>query len=207
MKVLMLNGSPHKKGTTERALQEIQVELEKNGIESEVVDVGDSNVGGCIGCGYCKNNGKCFRDDIVNRIAEKMKECDGLVVGSPVYFASINGTLKSVLDRLFCSSGSVMQYKPACAVVVARRAGTTASIDIINKYFELSNMPIISSQYWNMVHGSNGEDAESDVEGLQTMRILGKNMAWLIKCIKAGEKNGINIPELEPHIKTNFIRK
>lgn len=205
MKVLMINGSPHAQGTTARALQEMGNEFNSNGIDYTVTQVGDCDISGCVGCGFCKANGKCFKDDIVNEVACKLQEYDGIVVGSPVYFAGINGTLKSFLDRLFCSTGG-MPYKPACAVCVARRAGTTVSIDQIDKYFTISNMPVVSSQYWNMVHGSNGKDAESDVEGLQTARILARNMAWLIRCIEAGKKQGIETPKLEEHIKTNFIR-
>ncbi len=205
MKVLMLNGSPHKNGTTFRALSEIKKELNLNGIETEIITVGDKEITGCIACCACVNTGKCFKNDIVNEIIDKLKEADGLVVGSPVYYASMNGSLKSLLDRVFFGK-SCFAHKPACAIAVARRAGTIATVDDINKYFTINNMPVVSSQYWNMAFGSNGEQAEQDIEGMQTMRILGKNMAWLLKCIEAGKKAGIEPPEVEKHIKTNFIR-
>ncbi|MBQ3218984.1 MAG: flavodoxin family protein, partial [Clostridia bacterium] len=176
MKVLMLNGSPHKNGTTFRALSEIATILNENGIETEIVTVGDKKVHGCMACGGCAKAGKCVFDDIVNELVEKLTFADGLIVGSPVYFAGANGTLLSILDRMFYNRKN-FAYKPAAAVAVARRAGTTATLDMINKYFLISKMPVVSSQYWNMVFGSNGEQAEEDKEGLQTMRTLGKNMA------------------------------
>ena len=206
MKVLLINGSPHPKGTTFRALSEVAVALKECGVDSEIVTVGNKNVSGCIACGACGKTGKCVKDDgIISEIAEKISQADGLVVGSPVYYASINGTLKSLLDRVFYSRND-FSFKPAAAVAVARRAGTTATLDIINKYFMISNMPVVSSQYWNMLHGNNAEQAEQDEEGLQTMRTLGRNMAWLIKCIACGRNNGITPPEHEPKIRTNFIR-
>ncbi len=205
MKVIMINGSPHKNGTTYRALLEVATSLKENGIDYEIITVGNQKVVGCDVCGACSKMGKCAKNDIVNELIEKIERADGLVIGSPVYYASLNGSLKSLLDRLFFAKKS-FAYKPAAAVAVARRAGTTATLDIINKYFMLSNMPIVSSQYWNMVFGSNGEQAEYDQEGLQTMQILGKNMAWLIKCIKNGEKSGILPPEEEKHLRTNFYK-
>ena len=205
MKVLMLNGSPHKNGTTFRALSEIATILNENGIETEIVTVGDKKVHGCMACGGCAKAGKCVFDDIVNELVEKLTFADGLIVGSPVYFAGANGTLLSILDRMFYNRKN-FAYKPAAAVAVARRAGTTATLDMINKYFFISKMPVVSSQYWNMVFGSNGEQAEEDKEGLQTMRTLGKNMAWMLKCIEAGKKAGITIPESEQAVKTNFVR-
>lgn len=207
MKVLMINGSPHEFGTTRRALDEIAKTLTENGIDSEIVTVGNKEISGCRVCGVCAKTGRCVeKSGLVNEIIEKIEKSDGLIVGSPVYYASLNGTLKCLLDRVFYAKTS-FAYKPAAAVAVARRAGTTATLDIINKYFLISNMPIVSSQYWNMVHGSNGEQAEEDGEGLQTMRVLGKNMAWLIKSIEAGKNSGIALPEQEKHIRTNFIRK
>ncbi len=206
MKVIMINGSPHETGTTYRALNEIAKTLMENQIESEIITVGNRQVVGCDVCGACSKLGKCVKDDIVNTLIEKIEKADGLIVGSPVYYASLNGTLKALLDRLFFAKKS-FAYKPAAAVAVARRAGTTATLDIINKYFMLSNMPIVSSQYWNMVFGSNGLQAEQDDEGLQTMRVLGKNMAWLIKCINSAKQMNILPPEEEKHIRTNFYKE
>ncbi len=206
MKVIMINGSPHENGTTFRALSEIKNELKNNGVDSEIITVGNKNVEGCNVCGACSKLGKCIKDDIVNELIEKIESADGLIIGSPVYYASLNGSLKALLDRLFFAKKS-FAYKPAAAVAVARRAGTTATLDIINKYFMLSNMPIVSSQYWNMVFGSNGEQAEQDEEGLQTMRVLGKNMAWLIKCINLAKENGVSLPEEEKHVRTNFYKE
>lgn len=206
MKVVLLNGSPHVSGTTYTALKEVANSLNANGIQTEIINVGNQEVSGCTVCCYCIKNGKCIKDDIVNVIIDKINQADGIIVGSPVYFASLNGTLKSILDRVFFAKKSFAN-KPAAAVAVARRAGTTATIDIINKYFSINNMPIVSSCYWNMVFGSNGEQAEQDFEGMQTMRTLGENMAWIIKCIDAGKKAGISLPKLEEKIKTNFIKK
>lgn len=205
MKVLLINGSPHENGTTYRALLEVSTALNDNGIDTEIVTVGNKPIVGCTVCGGCSKLDKCVKDDLANEIIAKIDAADGLVVGSPVYYASINGSLKALLDRVFFAKKS-FAYKPAAAVAVARRAGTTATLDIINKYFMLSNMPVVSSQYWNMVFGSNGEQAEADEEGLQTMRVLGNNMAWLIKCIKAGQTAGINPPEEQKHIRTNFYK-
>lgn len=206
MKVLMINGSPHEHGTTRRALDEVAITLNKNGIDTEIITIGNREISGCMVCGACAKTGMCIeKSGIVNEIIYKLQQADGLVVGSPVYYASLNGTLKSLLDRVFFGK-TCFQHKPACAVAVARRAGTTSTVDAINKYFTINNMPVVSSQYWNMVFGSNGEQAEEDVEGLQTMRILGENMAWLLKCIEAGKQAGINPPVLEKKVKTNFIR-
>ncbi|MBQ3116546.1 MAG: flavodoxin family protein [Clostridia bacterium] len=205
MKVLMINGSPHKNGTTFRALAEIAKELNQNQIQTEIITIGDKEVTGCRACDACSKTNKCIKNDIVNEIIEKLIDADGIVVGSPVYYASMNGSLKSLLDRVFFGK-SCFAYKPACAIAVARRAGTTNTVDAINKYFSINNMPIVSSQYWNMAFGSSGEQVEGDEEGMQTMRIIGKNMAWLLKCIDAGKKSGVEPPEVEKHIKTNFIR-
>lgn len=201
----MLNGSPHKNGTTFRALTEVAKTLNENGIDTEIITVGNKTVHGCMTCGACSKTGKCVYDDIVNELIEKLNNADGLIVGSPVYYASANGTLISILDRMFYGRKN-FAYKPAAAVAVARRAGTTATLDIINKYFLISKMPIVSSQYWNMVFGSNCDQAEEDKEGMQTMRTLGQNMAWLLKCIDLGKKSGIETPELEQTVRTNFIR-
>lgn len=205
MKVVLINGSPHKDGTTFRALNEVAFSLNKNGVDTEIITVGDKEVVGCNVCCYCVKNHKCIKDDIVNEVIEKIEQADGVIVGSPVYFASLNGSLKSLLDRVFFAKKS-FAHKPAAAVAVARRAGTTATIDIINKYFTINNMPVISSCYWNMVFGSNSEQAERDLEGMQTMRTLGENMAWIIKCIKAGKDAGIKLPDQEEKVKTNFIK-
>ena len=206
MKVLMINGSPHKSGTTNRALKEIGVALEENGVNYEIITVGDKDIVGCKACAACSKLGKCINDkDIVNEIIEKVKQADGLIVGSPVYYSGMNGTLKSLLDRVFFGK-SCFANKPATAIAVARRAGTTATVDAINKYFAINNMPIVSSQYWNMAFGSNGEQVEKDEEGMQTMRMIGVNMAWILKCIEAGKEKGIMPPEHEKHVKTNYIR-
>ena len=208
MKVLLINGSPHKNGCTYTALSEIEKELIKSEIETEMFHIGDKVIRGCIGCGKCRANStnKCiFNDDVVNIALEKMESCDGLIIGSPVYYASANGSLISFLDRLFYA-GNCFAYKPGACVVSARRAGTTATLDQLNKYFAFSKMPIVSSHYWNMVHGNTAEEAKQDLEGMQIMRILGKNMAWLLKSIEAGKKAGIPIPEAEAREKTNFIR-
>ena len=205
MKVLLINGSPHKNGCTYTALSEAAASLNDNGIETEIFWIGNKAIHGCIACGGCKDTGRCVFDDGVNDVSDKMAECDGLIVGTPVYYASPNGSLYSLLDRLFgiCPS---LAHKPAAAVASARRGGTTAAIDGINKYFTIRQMPVVSSTYWNNVHGNTPEEVKQDKEGLQTMRNLGKNMAWLIKCIEAGKKAGIDIPVAESSEKTNFIR-
>lgn len=206
MKVLLLNGSPHEKGCTYRALKEVAGTLIKEGIEAEIVHIGNQAVHGCIGCGKCSASGRCvFKGDPVNAFLDKMEHADGLIVGSPVYYASANGSIYSFLDRLFYA-GSCFAYKPAAAVVSARRAGTTAAVDSLNKYFTISQMPVVSSQYWNMVHGNSPEEVEQDYEGLQIMRTLGNNMAWLLKCLEAGKAAGVDLPKQEQKVKTNFIR-
>ncbi len=205
MKVLMINGRPNKDGTTYRALKEIADTLENNGISSEIINVGGENILGCLSCRGCAKTGRCVKNDIVNVIIDKIEESDGLIVGSPVYYAGLNGTLKCLLDRVFYAR-KAFDCKPAAAVAVARRAGTTATVDMINKYFMISNMPVVSSQYWNMVFGSNAEQAEQDGEGLQTMRTLANNMSWLIKCIDCAKANGIEFPKRETGVRTNFIK-
>ena len=181
MKVILINGSPNARGCTYIALSEVAQTLEDEGIETEIIHVGHKDIRGCIGCRKCKTLGKCIFNDIVNEVAPKFKECDGIVIGSPVYFASANGTLISFVDRLFYSMTEDKTMKVGAAVVSARRAGNTATFDEINKYFTISQMPVVSSQYWNMVHGNNAEEVKQDLEGLQTMRTLGRNMAFLIK--------------------------
>ena len=205
MKVLLINGSPHVNGTTFRALTEVSNAIINNGIETEIITIGDKELVGCSVCGGCAKTGRCVKNDIVNEIIEKINQSDGVIVGSPVYYASLNGSLKAMLDRVFFAKKS-FAFKPAAAVAVARRAGTTATLDIINKYFMINNMPVVSSQYWNMVFGSNGEQAEQDLEGLQNMRTLGNNMAWLIKSINVAKENGVKYPELEEHVRTNFYK-
>ncbi len=207
MKVLLLNGSPHKEGCTNRALLEVAGSLKAEGINTELVHLGNKAIHGCIACGTCMKKGACvFEDDPVNEFIEKMKQADGLIVGSPVYYASANGTLFSFLDRLFYAGGRNFAHKPGAAIASARRAGTTATLDALNKYFTIAQMPLVSSSYWNMVHGRTPEDVEQDLEGLYTMRTLGKNMAWLLKCIEAGKAAGISLPNKEEKVWTNFIR-
>ncbi|MDW2798994.1 flavodoxin family protein [Clostridium boliviensis] len=207
MNVLLLNGSPHEEGCTNRALLEVEGALNAEGIDTELVHIGSKAIHGCIACGTCMKIGACvFEDDPVNEFIEKMKLADGLVVGSPVYYASANGALFSFLDRLFYAAGRNFAHKPGAAIASARRAGTTATLDSLNKYFTIAQMPLVSSSYWNMVHGRTPEEVEQDLEGLYTMRILGKNMAWLLKCIEAGKAAGIGLPKEEEKVWTNFIR-
>ena len=205
MKVILINGSPNAKGCTYTALEEVSKTLKSEGIETEIIHVGHKDIRGCIGCRQCKTKGKCVFNDIVNDIAPKFKECDGIVIGSPVYFASENGTLVSFIDRLFYSMTADKTMKVGAAVVSCRRGGNSATFDELNKYFTISQMPIASSQYWNMVHGNSPEEVQQDLEGLQTMRTLGKNMAFLIKSIQLGKKE-FGLPEKEEHKFTNFIR-
>ena len=205
MKVLLINGSPRPRGCTYTALNEVAKTLEQEGIETEIIQVGQKDIRGCIGCRQCKTNGQCVFDDEVNIVAKKFDESDGIVIGSPVYYASANGTLISFLDRLFYSTLADKTMKVGAAVVSARRAGTTATFDEINKYFTISSMPVVSSQYWNMVHGYTAEDVMKDEEGMQIMRTLGKNMAFLIKSIHLG-KEKYGLPEKEQRAFTPFIR-
>lgn len=206
MKVLLLNGSPHEQGCTYTALSEAGGALTAAGIETELVHIGKMAVHGCIGCGKCAESHRCvFKGDPVNAALDKMEHSDGLIVGSPVYYASANGALFSFLDRFFYA-GACFAYKPAAAVVSARRAGTTASLDALNKYFTISQMPVVSSQYWNMVHGNTPDEVLKDLEGMQIMRTLGRNMAWLMSCIEAGKSAGVPYPVMEQKARTNFIR-
>lgn len=206
MKVILVNGSPKEKGCTYTALCEVAGALEKNGIETEIFQVGARPIAGCIGCGACSKSGRCFVDDGVNDFVEKAKTADGFVFGSPVHYAAASGALTSFLDRAFYGKGAVFAGKPGAAIVSCRRGGASAAFDQLNKYFTISNMPVVSSQYWNQVHGNTPEEVLKDAEGLQTMRTLGNNMAWLLKCIEAGAAAGITFPEREPAVKTNFIR-
>ena len=206
MKVILINGSPNAKGCTYTALEEVSKTLKSEGIETEIIHVGHKDIRGCIGCRQCKTKGKCVFNDIVNDIAPKFKECDGIVIGSPVYFASANGTLVSFIDRLFYSMTADKTMKVGAAVVSCRRGGNSATFDELNKYFTISQMPIASSQYWNMVHGVNAEEVKQDLEGLQTMRTLGRNMAFLLRCKEAGLQAGVALPQQETPVFTNFIR-
>ncbi len=206
MKVILVNGSPKPAGCTYTALREVADTLEKNGIETEVFQIGSAPIAGCLGCGACANTGKCFMDDVVNEFVEKAKDADGFVFGSPVHYAAASGAMTSFLDRAFYGKSAVFAGKPGAAIVSCRRGGASAAFDQLNKYFTISNMPVVSSQYWNQVHGNTPEEVRQDEEGMQTMRTLANNMAWLLKCIEAGKKAGITFPEREPAIKTNFIR-
>ncbi len=204
MKVLLLNGSPNPKGNTARALQEMVTVFEVEGVEAEVVNVGHLNVRGCIACGQCRKIGKCVFDDIVNELAPKFEAADGLVLASPVYYASANGNLISLADRLYHSTFFNKYMKVGASVAIARRGGCSATFDLLNKYFTISGMPIASSQYWNSVHGLVPGDAEQDLEGLQTMRTLARNMTFLMKSIALG-KEAYGLPEREKPVATNFI--
>ena len=209
MKVLLVNGGPHKEGCTYTALTEIEKELNKEGIETEIFWVGVKPIAGCIACHKCDEIGKCVFNDVVNEFAEKAKEADGFIFGSPVHYAAASGAITSFMDRLFYSTFNtpdVFRLKPAAAIVSARRAGTTATFDQLNKYFAMNQMPIISSRYWNMVHGGTPEEVKKDEEGMQIMRILGKNMAYFLKCQEAAQKAGITMPSAEEITFTNFIR-
>lgn len=209
MKVLLINGSPHERGCTYTALAEVAGALEECGVDTEIAWIGKNPVRGCIGCGGCARNGnhRCvFDDDVVNGLLEKAETADGYIVGSPVYYAGANGAVLAVLDRMFYAGSALMKFKPAAGVASARRAGTTPAIDQINKYFQMCSMPVVSSSYWPMIHGTAAEEAAQDAEALQTMRNLGRNMAWMLKCIEAGSEAGIEHPEPESGARTNFIR-
>lgn len=204
MKVLLINGSPKAKGNTYLALSEVAAALKVAGVESEIISIGAKPVQGCIACHKCAELGRCvFKDDLYNLVCEKLKTADGLVIGSPVYYAGPNGSLCALLDRVFYSASSLLQYKPGAAVAVCRRGGASAAFDRLNKYFTISNMPVVPSQYWNMVHGMFPGEAAHDKEGLQTMRTLAKNMAWMLKNLTSG---AAPIPEQEEWEGTNFIR-
>ena len=206
MKVMLLNGSPNAKGNTRTALEECAKELNGCGIETELVNIGAGAIPGCRACGACARLGKCVIDDAVNEFRFKLEAADGLVVGTPVYYASPNGSLMGFLDRLFFTGSGTFRYKPAAAVAVARRAGTVSSFDVLNKYFTICEMPIVSSSYWNDAFGQAPGQAAQDAEGLQTMRNLGRNMAWLLKCIELGKASGVTPPDNEYDSFTNFIR-
>lgn len=211
LKVLLFNGSPHKNGCTYTALKEIADTLKEEGVEADIYHVGNEAIASCKACRACATLGKCVINDKVNEFVALMREADGLIIGSPVHYASASGATVSFLDRAFFSAfmsgnGDVFEHKPGAAIVSARRAGTTATFDQLNKYFTITQMPIISGRYWNMVHGSCPEEVAQDVEGLQNMRILARNMAWHLKCKKVAEQAGIELPKREVPIFTNFVR-
>lgn len=210
MKVLLVNGSPHKEGCTYTALTEVADALNKEGITTEIFWLGNKPLSGCLGCKTCAEKKMCVFDDRVNEFVDLAKDADGFVFGSPVHYAAASGTITSFMDRVFYSDSQAgrqsFYLKPAAAVVSARRAGTTAALDQINKYFTILEMPIIASRYWNMVHGTTPEEVKQDLEGLQIMRVLGKNMAWFLKCKEAASKAGVPLPQREEKLYTNFIR-
>ncbi len=205
MKVLMINGSPHVNGNTSIALKEMEAVFEKEGIETEIVNVGTQAIRGCIGCYHCMEHGRCVFDDAVNELALKFEECDGLVVGTPVYYAGANATLTALLTRLFYSTSFDKRMKVGASVVVARRGGLSSTFDELNKFFTISGMPVASSQYWNSVHGRDPGEAEKDEEGMQTMRTLASNMSFLMKSIELG-KEKYGLPKQEEWKATNFVR-
>ena len=206
MKVILVNGSAHKEGCTFTALNEVAKTLNENDIETEMFQLGNLELRDCCGCQACRKLGKCvFNDGMVNEFIEKAKLADGFIFGTPVYYAHPSGRILSFLDRVFYAGSSALAFKPGAAIASARRAGTTASFDVLNKYFTIVNMPIVSSRYWNNIHGYVAEDAKQDLEGLRVMRTLGRNMAWMLKCIELGKQNGIEHPPLEEQIYTNFI--
>lgn len=205
MKVLILNGSPHPRGVNYLAIEEMTTVFKEEGVDVEVVQVGNQAVRGCIACGACSKLGKCVFDDVVNELAEKFKQADGLIVTSPVYYASANATLIATLDRLFCSTSFDKTMKVGASVVSCRRGGASATFDELNKYFTISSMPIVSSQYWNSIHGNNADEAMLDEEGKQIMRTLARNMTFLMKSIQLG-KEQFGLPQKEKHISTNYIR-
>lgn len=205
MKVLLINGSLHEKGCTYTALCEVEKALQANGIETEIYWIGQNNMQGCKGCWACGKLKKCVIDDGLNEFVEKAAEFDGFVFGSPVYYASAAGAMLSFMDRVFYSGGRSLAYKPAASVVSCRRGGASTTFDVLNKYYTINNMPVIGSNYWNEVHGNKPEEVLQDEEGLQTMRVLGNNMAWVLKCIEKGKEAGIE-PVKEKKVMTNFIR-
>lgn len=207
MKVLMINGSPNEFGCTYTALTEIDVVLKRRGIETELLYLGRRPIAGCIACMKCFDTGTCFRRDIVSEIQNRLDEFDGIIVGSPVYYSGPSGQLVSFLNRLFFATEARMAGKLAAAVVSCRRGGASATFEQLNQYFAMANMPIVPSQYWNSVHGFTPDDLRKDKEGLQTMRTLAENMAWLLKCIELGRKNGITKPNYEPRVRTHFIQE
>ena len=207
MKVLLINGSPNENGCTNRALTEVASALREEGVETQIFQIGNKPVRGCNGCNACEKLGRCVHDDDpANTMLSLMQEADGIVVGSPVYYSGVNGALCALLDRVFYAGGNTLYGKPAAAVISARRSGTTAAFQRLNQYFAIKQMPVVTSQYWNNVHGYSPADVDQDLEGLQTMRTLGKNMAWMLKLIESGKTAGLPFPEGEPLIYTDCIR-
>ena len=210
MKVLLINGSPKEKGCTYTALLEISKTLQEEGVDSEIYNIGNSQIAPCRACGACGKLGRCAIDDEVNELLERLNEFDGIIIGSPVHYASASGGTVAFLDRLFYANARAgkadLRMKPGSAIASARRAGTTATIDELNKYFQIHQMPIISGRYWNMVHGQTPDDVKKDLEGLQNMRFLARNMAYYLKCIEAGKNAGIKLPKQEEVTFTNFIQ-
>lgn len=206
MKVLLINGSPHERGCTYTALREVADTLEHEGIDTEIMYIGATSVPGCVACGHCKKTGRCVYNDQVNDLLDRLSEIDGIVVGSPVYYGGPSGQITAFLDRAFYAGGKRFSGKLAAAVVSCRRGGASAAFDQLNKYFMMNCMPVVSSQYWNQVHGFTPEDVRRDEEGMQTMRTLGRHMAWLLKCIELGKQHGIELPNREEPIFTHFIR-
>lgn len=205
MKVLLINGSPHEFGCTYTALKEVANKLNEEDIQTEIYFLGNKPIQSCTTCGSCRNTRKCIFNDQVNEVIAKAQEVDGLIVGSPVHYAAASGMITAFMDRLFYASNAY-SYKPGAAVTVARRAGTVSAFDQLNKYFTINNMPVVSSQYWNMAFGNTPEEILMDEEGMQIMRTLGLNMAWLLKSIEAGKKAGLQSPSAEKRARTNFIR-
>lgn len=206
MKVILVNGSPHKNGCTYTALSEIADSLQAEGIETEIFWIGNKPISGCIACRGCFQTGKCVMNHMVNEFIEKATCADGFIFGSPVHYAGASGALTSFMDCAFYHKSTIYEGKPAAAIASCRRGGASATFDQLNKYFTICSMPVVSSQYWNMVHGNTPDEVKQDLEGLQTMRTLGRNMAWMLKCIEAGKNAGIHFPEHEEKIATNFIR-
>ena len=206
MKVILVNGSPHQYGCTYTALSEISNTLQNEQIETEIFWIGAKPISGCLACKGCIKTGKCVLDDTVNIFIEKAASADGFIFGSPVHYAAASGMLTSFMDRAFYHKAGIFQGKPASGIVSCRRGGAPAAFDQLNKYFTISSMPVVTSQYWNMVHGNTPDEVKKDLEGLQTMRTLGRNMAWLLRCIDAGKTAGIEFPVHEEKIATNFIR-
>lgn len=207
MKVILVNGSPHEHGCTHAALEEVAGQLQRRGIETEIFWCGNKAIMGCVGCGHCAESKRCWNgQDTVNAFLEKAETADGFIFGTPVHFAGPSGFIKAFMDRAFCSKADLFSGKPAATVVSCRRGGASAAFDDLNKYYGICNMPTVPSIYWNQVHGNRPEDLLHDEEGLQTMRRLGQNMAWLLQCIEAGVKAGVPAPETEPRVKTNFVQ-
>lgn len=206
MKTLLLNGSPNKEGCTYTALCEIAAVLNCHGVETEIIQIGQKAIAGCIACDYCDTHDYCVFQDQVNEVIERLDTFDALIVGSPTYYAGPSGQVTCFLDRLFYTAGHRMAGKPAAAIVSCRRGGASAAFDRLNKYFAISNMIIVTSRYWNQVHGNTPDEVRQDLEGMQTMRTLGENMAWLLRCLNVAKEHGVMPPVYEPFIKTNFIR-